>query len=120
LTVEDANGDGDPDLTVLSPNTATRWNGAAGVTFEFAGTTPLRQTLDTTNLDFDGYGITDVFALCPANTTASFFKGAVDNNGQWWALPFEPYGVPSVSRLAAGDLHGGGRPDSAGAGEFLL
>lgn len=119
LTVEDRNGDNDPDLTVLSGASASRWNGGSGLSFTPAGISPLQPTADTTAIDFDGDGIRDDFALCPANTTASFFKGSVNSNGQWWTLPWEPYAVPTVGELASGDLDGDGRPDLAGAGEHL-
>lgn len=117
IFVDDKNGDGDPDLVVLARAGASRWNGGPGLTFEFVGTAELPPTWDAYSTDYDGDGILDQFALCPVNTTASFFRGRVD--ADWWTERYVPYAVPAVDSLTSGDFDGDGRPDLMGAGEHL-
>ena len=119
LTVSDRNGDGDPDLMVTTSSSVSFWNGGTGLTFTFDRTEPIATTFDTNSRDYDGDGIADIFALCPSNATATFFKGVAGNTDSWWQVPWVPYSVPYAQTLATGDIDADGRPDLAGAGEYV-
>ena len=117
---EDGNEDGYLDLTIFSPTASAHWHGGPGMTFEFDRTSALAQTFDFARADFDGDGLVDTFALCPAATTATFFKGTTNATPWWWfSSPYEPYAAPAARTLVTGDLDGDGCPDLVGVGEYL-
>lgn len=118
VTITARSGATGRNFIVLAREAVTVWSGN-GTVPSGQKTDTLPPTLGAVTADWDGDGAPDWMALSPSVTTAAFYPGSQIADGQWWKAPPAKFMVPSSRMLAAGDLDGDGRPDLAGAGEYL-